>query len=644
MKKRNEAFFGMHFDFHARSCQKNVGEFCDYETIDRLLAEVKPDYVQCDTKGHPGFSSYPTKVGTPTPEMKGDVLKMWREVTQKHDVALYAHHSGVLDTQAIVEHPDWAACDVNGNPYANENSVFGPYCDERLIPQLIEIATVYKLNGAWVDGDCWASVEDYSVWAKDAYKAETGRDAPAEDDFEGREKYRAFCRRGFVKYVEHYCEEVHKAAPDFEIASNWLYTAYAPEPVTADVDFISGDYSHSNSISTAMFEGRALQNSTKPWDLMCWGFTIKPHLTKEFVQLCAEAGEVISLGGGFQIYNPQLVGTVQRLPIPMWAELSKFCRERESVCHKAKPVKEGAVLLSSKAIYNHKSNLFRWDSETNPYGADTHGLLFALIDAGFSAEILTTPQFDGMTDGDISKYKFIALADLDTIEDDIRERLCAYAEAGGNVIVCGVHATKLFEKELGVKIGEIGERACAYMLSRGRYGILTSPLVDVETNGGKITAIYNTALNENKENDRIFSTVRSLGKGSMTGIYVNYGSYQHERSAGARDAIDDIVSNVCGRKTVEICGTHKAQVAITEKNGAMNVNLLNVSGPHTDARFINYDEILPITDLKSSVACAKKPNRITEMPKGKPMDFSYIDGRAEFVLDKLEIHSVIVIE
>ena len=72
MKKRSESFFGLHFDFHAHKDQVNIGSFCDYETIDKLIEEVKPDYIQCDTKGHVGISSYPTKVGTQANEMKGD--------------------------------------------------------------------------------------------------------------------------------------------------------------------------------------------------------------------------------------------------------------------------------------------------------------------------------------------------------------------------------------------------------------------------------------------------------------------------------------------------------------------------------------------------------------------------------------------
>lgn len=644
MKKRREAFFGMHFDFHAKPDQKNIGEFCDYETIDRLLREVKPDYIQCDTKGHYGISSYPTKVGTPAPEMKGDILKMWRELTKKHGVSLYAHHSGVLDAQAIVEHPEWAAVMIDGTPYKTETSVFSPYADERLIPQLIELATVYELDGAWVDGECWGTVEDYSVWAKAAYKAETGLEAPVEDDFDGREKYRDFCRRGFLKYVAHYCDEVHKAAPDFEIASNWLYTAYAIAEKNADVDFISGDYSPANSISTAIFEGRAMQNSHSPWDLMCWGFTSRPYVTKEYEQLCAEAGAVIMLGGGFQIYNTQMVGTVRADYIPMWAKLAEFCREREEVCHKATPYHEGAVLLSSRGIYTHKLNLFRWDSETNHYGSDTHGILFALIDAGYSTEILTSPQFDEMADGELAEYKFIAIADLDVIEENILERLDKYVQNGGNVIVCGVHSTKLFEDRLGVKTGDITDGGEMSFSINGKSGVLTSEKVTVEPCGAEVKAKYRNSYGEAGEGSSVFVTVNRCGVGHWIGIYANYGSYQHGRTAGAREMIGKIVESVCGRKIVEIDGTHMAQVVLTEKNGSLNVNLLNVSGRHTDARFLNYDEVVPLRDVRVSVEYPTVPNSVTLMPGGEKINFSYVDGRIELLLDRVDIHSVIVIK
>ncbi|MBO4429145.1 MAG: alpha-L-fucosidase [Clostridia bacterium] len=643
-KKRSESFFGMHFDFHAHPDQENIGEFCDYDTVDEFLREVKPDYVQCDTKGHAGVSSYPTKVGNPAPNMKGDILKMWRELTKKNGVSLYSHYSGVLDVEAAARHPEWAALTVEGKQSNQkwETSVFSPYVDELMIPQLIEMATVYGLDGVWVDGDCWGTIEDYSEYAAAAYKKATGLSLPAEDDEAGRKKYREFCRDGFRNYVKHYCDEVHKAAPDFEVASNWMYTSRAPERPYEGVAFISGDYSPQNSMRTAYFEGRAMQNSKKPWDLMAWGFF--GGYVKEYAQLCAEASAVIALGGGFEVYNPQLVGTINKYLIPTWKKLADFCREREATCYKATPHREGAVLLSEKAFYEHKKGIFRGYSETNAHVDEAHALLYVLLDAGYSTELLLPYQIDDMSDGELSQYKFIAVPDLDVIEENIAARLKKYAEGGGSVVVCGTHATSLFESELGVKLGDAIGCEKVFPFSRGRRGTLKSDLIKVALNGASAVTKCSVTFRTNDLETEIFSTVAACGKGHFAGIYANIDDYQNAATAGVRDAFEDLVSAFYPKKAVEISGTRKIQVVLTEKNGALNVNLINVSGPHTDAKYANYDEILPIYDIGLSIEYPKAPTSVTEMPSGRKLKYKYENGRVALTLDKLDIHTVIVIK
>src|SRR5450631_2965195 len=63
--RRKDSFFGLHFDFHAGTTDEHIGRTLTYGMIDTLLSEVHPDFIQVDCKGHPGISSYPTKVGSP---------------------------------------------------------------------------------------------------------------------------------------------------------------------------------------------------------------------------------------------------------------------------------------------------------------------------------------------------------------------------------------------------------------------------------------------------------------------------------------------------------------------------------------------------------------------------------------------------
>jgi ABC-type lipoprotein export system ATPase subunit len=69
--------------------------------VEYIINQVKPDFIQVDCKGHPGYSSYPTKVGNQAPGFVKDQLKIWREMTAEKGVALYLHYSGVWDSRAV---------------------------------------------------------------------------------------------------------------------------------------------------------------------------------------------------------------------------------------------------------------------------------------------------------------------------------------------------------------------------------------------------------------------------------------------------------------------------------------------------------------------------------------------------------------
>ena len=92
MKRRADSAFGLHFDFHASPAPgKVVGATLKEEDIREICRTIRPDFLQIDCKGHPGWASYPTKCGNAMPEILGDPLAMWRRVTREEGVALYLH-------------------------------------------------------------------------------------------------------------------------------------------------------------------------------------------------------------------------------------------------------------------------------------------------------------------------------------------------------------------------------------------------------------------------------------------------------------------------------------------------------------------------------------------------------------------------
>ena len=61
--RRDQSFFGIHFDFHAGDDCNEIGKNTTPGMVQTIIDLVKPDYIQTDCKGHAGYTSYPTKVG-----------------------------------------------------------------------------------------------------------------------------------------------------------------------------------------------------------------------------------------------------------------------------------------------------------------------------------------------------------------------------------------------------------------------------------------------------------------------------------------------------------------------------------------------------------------------------------------------------
>lgn len=435
---RAASFFGIHFDFHAGMDCTSIGAHTTPEMIENIISLVHPDYLQIDCKGHPGLSSYPTKVGNQAPGFVGDPLRTWREVTAKHGVSLYMHYSGVWDSRAVKDHPEWAVVNADGSPSTTAASLFGPYADKLLIPQLRELAGVYGVDGAWVDGECWASVPDYSPVALKAFRDTTGiQDIPRQPSDPHWFEFLQFNREAFRTYLRHYIAEVKKTNPSFQLCSNWAFTDHMAERVSAPVDFLSGDYSPQDSVNSARVSARYLARQGKPWDLMAWSFSTQPtRAQKSAVQLQREAAVVVALGGGFQAYFTQnRDGSVRLNEMPVMAQVATFCRARQALCHCSEAVPQVALLYSTEAHYRKANGLF-----PRNYGQLTSALL-ALLKKQYSVEVLSEHQLAVR----MSQYPLIVIPEWEFLDPKFIKDLTDYVKSGGNLLLIGERTAALFQ-------------------------------------------------------------------------------------------------------------------------------------------------------------------------------------------------------
>ena len=638
--KRADCFFGVHFDLHASEDIMDAGKTLTPEMIDTFLTKVKPDFIQIDCKGHPGISSYPTKVGFHVKGFEKDPLKLFREITEKNKVALFMHFSGVWDGKVVSEHPDWAIINANGERSTQKTSFFSPYLTTYMIPQLKELSD-YGVDGAWIDGECWAVEPDYGEASVQRFTKETGiTEIPKKSSDKYYPEFMEYTRSLFREHLKKYIDAIHQYNPAFQITSNWAYSSLMPEKVSADVDYLSGDVTPQNGVYRSAFEARCLAPQGKPWDLMAWGFSWNggkmPMNVKSSVQLEQEAAQIMAMGGGVQFYYQQN----RDLSIKPWlattlSEIATFCRARQQFCHKAKAIPQIALLYPT-ASYQKNAPV--------PYSYSTlklQGALNLVLDGQHPVEILMEHHLRGK----MEQYPMIIIPECDYLEATFIDELKRYARDGGNLLIMGTETAKLFEKELGIKsLGDIKEDQ-SFIASSDKIGAIRSSLLSVELQPGtKSVATFYTGSDFRDKGKSIAASVNDFGNGKIAGVYFNAGSnYIDYKSPVLRDFISDLITKLFPDQVVNVSGSHLVHVAVNQLNNKMYVNLVNIAGEHSNPSAVAYDEIPALKDLKVSIKTIKRPARIVLQPEGKDLKFDYQNGVSKVVVSNLPIHSILEI-
>jgi hypothetical protein len=640
---RKDAFFGLHFDLHPQESDTSLGADLSETNIRGLLERVRPDYVQYDCKGHAGWAGYPTAVGWPSPGIIKDSLAVWRKATRDVGVGLFIHYSGVWDTKAIIEHPDWARVDADGKRDPNATSVFGPYVDELLIPQLKEVTAKYDLDGVWADGECWAARLDYSPRALAAWTRETGfPDAPKERSDPRWLEWKMFHRRAFERYLSHWIDAVHASNPALQLTSNWMYTTFAPKPVEAKLDFLSGDYSPSLSVDRARVEARYLASTGMPWDLMAWGFDKGQGLNwsiKPAEQLMQEAAVVLMQGGGFQIYHaPTRSGYIVEPIIAQEEKVAAFCRARQAVSHKSTSVAQVALLLSNESYGDSSDAVF------SPGGDDyteLEGALHALLNLHYSVDILAEHQLQPR----LRDFPLIVVPDSHKLTEDFRRALTAYVEQGGSLLLLGEKSARLFAALLGAELEGPPVQRTAELGSAGGVTSADGIWQKVRLTTGQAAGfIYPTR--DVRANGEVAATVNVFGKGKVASVYGPLGAvYFRSHHPWLREFVGQLVTGLFPNPAVTVEGPPTLDMALRKTaDGRLSVHLLNTTGMPLPDRYGFTDFIPPLEHITLTIKTAERPTSVVWVPDGGRLEWSWADGWLKVTVPRLAIHGIIVWE
>ncbi len=640
--KRAESFFGIHFDFHAGPDCNEIGKNTTPEMVEKILESAHPDYIQVDCKGHPGLTSYPTRAGNQAPGFVGDPLRIFRRVTAEHGVALYMHYSGVWDSEAIRRHPGWGATDASGKVSGNATSFFSPYSDELLIPQLRELAGDYGVDGAWVDGECWASVPDYGTAALKAFALATGIDnVPRKPGDPHWFDFLQFHREAFRNHLRHYVREVKKTHPDMQLCSNWAFTDHMPEQISAPVDWISGDFSPEDSVNSARFSARYMAQQGKPWDLMAWGFTLTGETRngsrhKSAVQLEREAAVVMAQGGGFQsYYNQRRDGSVPLEHLPVIGEVARFCRARQPFCQGSTPVPQIAFLYSTASHYRETQSLFGRDLSR------LNGTLQALAESRQVVDIVGEHHLAGR----MANYPLIVVGECEHLEPAFKDELIHHVEKGGCLLLVGPAAASMFAKQLDVTPDGAATSEPRQLAWNTGWSATKDPSQAVKPG---VTASVFGKLHPSQDSNspsQPAATITPLGLGRIAAIHFSFSrGYLEGHSQVMRDFLGGLIQQLFPEPMVQIDGAPTLDVSLNRIAGKLAIHLVNTSGEHWSRKAPLMDVIPPVGPVVLSLRTAKSPTKITLQPGGQSLPFEHQGGVARFTLPTVEIHQIVVVE
>jgi hypothetical protein len=637
--ERENAYFGVHFDLHPNLSDTALGRDISDENVRAFLRRVRPDFIQYDCVGVPGYSGYPTRVGWPAPGIVKDSLAVWRRVTREENVALLIHYCVLWNEAAVGHHPDWAAVNADGKSDPHVLSIFSPFEERLLIPQLKEAATLYDLDGAWMDADAWMARLDYSPAALAEWKRQTGLDTAPKSRLEPRwAEWKMFHRREFEKYLCRYVDAIHAHSPKFHIACNWMYSLdLGAWPVGCSVDYLSGDYSQHGSTDVALLESRYFAGTQRPWDLLAWGFN--KNGLKSATQLKQEAAATIMQGGGWGIYYvPTRAGHIPEEITAVAGEVADFCRARQSVSFRSTTVPQVALLQSAETY---------WDqADDGAFGRaacreETKGALFALLDLHYSVDILSEYQLTPR----LREFPVVVIPDASKLSGDFRRSLLEYVKSGGSLVLLGEKCARLFEPELGVKLQ--GEPDQGGTLGRGGQAVsFSTGWQKIQPAGAKVIGLRRVLQGGGSQGDPA-ATVAPFGKGRISAVYGPVVSmYGQKRPLAIRQLIGAAVRETFPKPAVETDAPSCVELALRRtSDGRLSVHFLNLSRTQRgETEFPQMDPYPAVGPFEVKLRTPRKPAAVVWAPDGRELKWSWHDGLLKTLIPGLSLHGVLVLE
>lgn len=652
-------YFGFHYDLHANERDTELGKRATVKELAPMLRLVDPDFVQTDCKGHPGMTSWFSRVANATVSqgVVKDALAGWRAATRKLGLPLACHYSGLWDKAAAKKHPSWAIVHANGKRSKEKMCPRGPYLEKLMIPQLKELIDRYQVDGFWVDGELWALEPCFCKRCSKAYREETGKKPPKGPKEADWAEWMYFTRRSMGEYVKRYTDAVHEHKPGVLVCSNWIESFRDPGNPDSPTDWLSGDNDPMFGVDWLRREARFMSTREKPWDLMLWTFyksgvmgdVRSPWTSKSVDMIRQEAGTIMPFGGNIQVYeNPGAIRDGRLIP---WrqkriAEVRRFVEARRGLCQGTETIGQIAVLHSE---HQFRTTIKGGNQMLDTEAGGVHGAVWSLLELHYGVDVLDEWALLRR----LREFPVVVAGEQDHMSEEAVKGLVEYVRRGGRLIVSGSAGYERFGGTfLGVRSAKV-EKDATYFVGSGEE---MEPIFSGKWRLLRTTKAkgYGRMGRSMLPDERLLGhpafTVNRVGRGAVAYVPFDvFHSFEINRYVLTREFVGEVVRALGVRFGIRVAGPSCVDVTLRRKGKRVIVHLLNrVSGMPNRPNNPTVDEIPWVGPVTVEMDLLRPPRGVELAWEDSEVASGFLTGARGGTLrvkvERVRIHSAVVVE
>ena len=445
-KKNDSNWYGnvqckIHFDMHTPDTVEHVGRDFDAGAFAAAMKDTGAEAVCFFARCTYGWSYYPTKVGFPHPHLEKDVFGEGVKALKRKGIKVIAYIAICsLPVAKMEECKDWVIRQEDGDipSHKKVSSVVSVctsrYLDEHLIPQMIEIASRYDVDGFFLDG-----VYEYyrHVCYCEKCRESFAMPIPADENDPTWHIWHHWRRMLIDSTLSEAADRVASIRPGCLIGVNWLGDIRYSVPPPRGIGYLTGDPPMLNCTFETSYRLAAWAWRDIPADVMNqrmlinWqDFTCR---TPESIETDFAAG----IAGSGKLFIGDLLTPVGVRPDSEVLNVIKsafdFAKDRNAVAGVGKPKCDIAILSSPEAL-----RVMPQQPQVNE--APIRGALLAIMEDGLAADIL----FDEDLAKVLSRYQTLVIPEQHFIQDGSEAAIRLFVENGGSLVITG-HLPMLVE-------------------------------------------------------------------------------------------------------------------------------------------------------------------------------------------------------